>query len=155
MSLQLSQKVKKKKTHTPWLLLWVYCVQIYKICIHTQNFFNLNNLFYLTQYFQNIISAWNQHKTINDISLIFVLTLWNPLCTTHLGLDQPRQARSSHVWLMATILDSATTELPARPLIMNMELPPSFLSTLTFLLPSPSFIETLLTDNTVLVLGVL
>lgn len=108
MSLQLSQKVKKTHTHTPWLLLRGYCVQIYIICIHTQNFFNLNNLFYLTQYFQNIISAWNQHKTINDISLIFVLSLWNPLCTTHLGLDQPRQARSSHVRLTATILDSAT-----------------------------------------------
>ena len=79
-------------------------------------------------------------------------TQWVVYTVAHLRLDQPRQALSSPVKLTATILDSPTTEFHARPLIMSMELRPSVLSMLTFLLPSPSFTEIQLTYNIVLVL---
>lgn len=76
---------------------------------------NLNNVFYLTQYIQNNTNFNNviNAKTMNET----VCTLFSVL--SQLSSDEPQvQVLQSHVWPVATILDSA--DLSSR---YNLEVP--------------------------------
>lgn len=67
---------------------------------------NFNNMFYLTQYIQSITSTCNWYKNL----LMKCFASWNQLCISHfkLGLCQ---VLSSHIRLVATVLDSAILEV--------------------------------------------